>query len=143
MFATYHNDEKRLERRARTTYDLFKAIQETNCSIETIEGQGRTSKQNQLIGHRDGTIENMKHVKLQPGNFRVPEGSATVKLFISTRGMPFRVFDAIRESEFYISDVYTDRQHVETEIVEGSDGDDEVKLLDVTTQLILKFDEEI
>ena len=141
MFATYHSDEKRVERRARQTYDLFKSIREAGCEVETVEAGG-APKEDQLIGWRDGSTENAKLVKMQANNFRVPEGHATVRLFITTRGLPYGMFGAIRESEMHISDVYTHSQHVETEIVEDSDGNDEVRVLDVTTQLILKFDEE-
>ena len=142
MFATYHNDEKRVERRARQTYDLFKSIREAGCEVETVEAGGAPNE-DQLIGWRDGSAENERLVKMQVNNFRVPEGHANIRLFITTRGLPYGMFGAIRESELHISDVYTHSQHVETEIAEGADGDDEVRVLDVTTQLILKFDEEI
>lgn len=141
MFGAYYDDEKRLERRARTTYDFLKLIRENGCEVETTE-QGGAPKSDQLIGFRSGNTENMRLVKVQPGNFKVPEGNSRIRVFISTRGQPFGLFDAVRESGFFISDVFTHSQHIETEIGQDPNGNDEVQVLDVTTQLILKFEDE-
>jgi len=141
MFGEYFDDEKRLERRARTTYDLLKLIRQHGCKVETTE-QGGAPKADQAIGFREGNIENSKLVKVQPGNFRVPEGYGSIRVFISTRGQPFGLFEAIRKSDLFISDVFTHSQHVETEIGEDPEGNDEVRVLDVTAQLTLKFEDE-
>jgi len=138
------NSSEAHQQRSEQVDELIEAIEANGCEVELPDGEyfmtGNGSN-GYLIGFRKGNIENMSLVKVQPEHLE-SERFAKVRCFISTRGQPFGFFEAVRDSELYISDCYQNpSKHIEAEISgDGSEAD--IDILDCTLQVMLNFDSE-